>query len=175
MTTLPTMNLITTQVTEQGEHGPVLKEVAVPSLGNANLRQCNTCFVATSCPAFKPDSTCAFNLPIEVRTKDQLRGLLQAIIEMQGQRVAFARFTEELNGGYPDPNVSSEMDRLFKLVKQLKDMDENKEFIKITAERHAAGGVLSALFGERASAAGQLPGGGLDADQTNRIISGSIE
>lgn len=175
MTTLPTLNLITTQVTEQGEHGPVLKDVAVPSLGNANLRQCNTCFVATSCPAFTPDSTCAFSLPIEVRTKEQLRGLLQAIIEMQGQRVAFARFTEELNGGYPDPNVSSEMDRLFKLVKQLKELEENREFIKVTAERSAVGGVLSALFGERAGVTKELPGGGLDPDQTNKYISGTLE
>lgn len=173
--TLPTLNLITTTVTEQGDHGAVVKEVGVPTLGHATLRQCNTCFVATQCPAFKADSECAFNLPIEVRTKDQLKGLLQAIIEMQGQRVAFARFTEELNGGYPDPNVSSEMDRLFKLVKNLKDLDENKAFIQVTAERTAAGGLLSALFGERAAVTRDLPGGGLDPDQTNKLISGSLE
>jgi hypothetical protein len=27
---------------------------------------------------------------------------------MQGQRVAFMRFAEEMNGGYADPNLSQE-------------------------------------------------------------------
>jgi len=175
-THLPTMTLTTTTISEQGEHGPVLRDITVPSLGQATLRQCDTCFVAAQCPAMKSGSECAFHLPLEVRTKDQLKGLLQAIIEMQGQRIAFARFTEELNGGYPDPNVSSEMDRLFKLVKQLKELEDNREFIKITAERHAGGGVLSALCGDRAQAAAPaLPHGGLDVDQTNTIISRSLD
>lgn len=172
---LPTLNLVPTTITEQTPHGPVVREVAVAQSSAAVLRQCDTCFVSAQCPAFSPGSACAFSMPVEVRTKDQLRGLLQAIIEMQGQRVAFARFTEELNGGYPDPNVSSEMDRLFKLVKQLKELDENKEFIKITAERNGSGGVLSALFGERAQAVQALPGGGLNADQTNTLISRSLD
>ena len=172
---LPTLNLTTTTVSEQSDTGPVLRDITVPSLGNSTLRQCNTCYVAAQCPAFTQDSECAFHLPIEVRTREQLRGLLQAIIEMQGQRVAFARFTEELNGGYPDPAVSSEMDRLFKLVDQLKKLEDNREFIRVTAERHSSGGVLSALFGERGKAAQMLPNGGLDVDQTNMIISNSLD
>jgi hypothetical protein len=102
------------------------------------LRQCDTCFVAANCPAFKPQSACAFNLPVEVKTKEQLKGLLNTIIEMQGSRVAFARYAEELNGGYPDPNTGQEIDRLFKLVNQMKELEENKEFIRITAERQTS-------------------------------------
>jgi hypothetical protein len=93
---------------------------------------------------------------------------------MQGQRVAFARFSEELNGGYPDPNTGLEIDRLFKLVKILKDLESNNEFVRMTVERQTAGGVLSALFGDRAASLRDLPNGGLDAEQTNRIIDGSI-
>jgi hypothetical protein len=152
----------------------VLKDVPVVKSNSSSLRQCNTCFVAANCPAFKPDNTCAFNLPVEVKTKDQLKSLLTAVIEMQGQRVAFMRFAEELNGGYADPNVSQEVDRLMKLVKSMKELDENKEFVRITAERSSSGGVLSAIFGDRAQALREMSNP-LNPDQTNKIIRDSIE
>ena len=104
--------------------------------------------MAANCPAFKAQSACSFNLPVEVKTKDQLRALLNAIIEMQGARVAFARFSEELNGGYPDPNTGQEIDRLFKLVEQLKKLESNNEFVRMTLERQTSGGILSNLFGK---------------------------
>jgi hypothetical protein len=96
------------------------------------------------------------------------------MIEMQGQRVAFMRFAEEMNGGYADPNVSQEIDRLFKLVGNLKDMETNKEFIQITAQRQSSGGVLSAIFGDRAQALRELPET-LKEESVTRIISESIE
>lgn len=172
---LPVFSVSSKQVIEPDESGmPTIKEVSILESNTSSLRQCNTCFVASNCPAYKAGSSCAFNLPVEVKTKEQLRSLLNAIIEMQGQRVAFGRFSEELNGGYPDPNLSQEIDRLFKLVKTLKDLEDNREFIKMTVERRGAGGVLSALFGDRAQTLNELPNGGYDADQTNRIIDGSI-
>jgi len=138
------------------------------------LRQCNTCFVAANCPAFKPDNMCGFNLPVEVKTKDQLKALLTAMIEMQGQRVAFMRFAEEMNGGYADPNLSQEVDRLMKLVANVNDMESNKEFIQITASRQSSGGVLSAIFGDRAQALKDLPQT-LKEDSVTKIIQQSIE
>jgi hypothetical protein len=158
--------------TENGHD--VLKEVPVVQSQSASLRNCDTCFVASNCPAFKPANTCAFNLPVEVKTKDQLKSLLTAIIEMQGQRVAFMRFAEEMNGGYADPNVSQEVDRLFKLVKSMKELDENKEFIRITAERQSSGGVLSAIFGDRAQVLKEM-NQPLNEDETTTIIRNSLE
>jgi hypothetical protein len=170
---LPVFGVQYKTIVDTDENGnQVLREVPVVQSTSQSLRQCNTCFVASNCPAFKPDSVCAFNLPVEVKTKEQLRSLLNAIVEMQGQRVAFGRFSEEMNGGYPDPNVGLEIDRLFKLVKVIKELEDNREFIRITAERQGAGGVLSALFGDRAASLRDLPNGGLDADTTNRIIDG---
>jgi hypothetical protein len=130
--------------------------------------------VAANCPAFKPDTSCAYNLPVEVKSKEQLKGLLTAIIEMQGQRVAFMRMAEELNGGYADPNTSQEMDRLMKLVKSVKELETNKEFIQITASRSSEGGVLSQLFGPKA---GNLnPSQPLySEDETTSIIRDSLE
>lgn len=139
-----------------------------------SLRQCNSCFVRDNCPAFKEDNECAFNLPVEVKTKDQLKSLLTAIVEMQGQRVAFMRYTEELNGGYADPNVSQEIDRLFKLIGNMKDLETNKEFVQITASRETSGGVLSAIFGDKAQALREL-NKPLDEEQTTNIIRHNLE
>jgi hypothetical protein len=158
--------------TEDGRD--ILKDVPVVQSNSGSLRQCDTCFVAANCPAFKPQNTCAFNLPIEVKTKEQLKGLLTSIVEMQGQRVAFMRFAEELNGGYADPNTSQEMDRLLKLVATVKDLESNKEFVQITASRQSSGGVLSAIFGDRAQALKDLPQP-LDEEQTTMIIRDSLE
>jgi hypothetical protein len=173
---LPTFRVEGKEVVEKDESGrDVIAYVPVLSSTSTSMRQCNTCFVAANCPAFKPNSECAFSLPVEVKTKDQLIALLQAIIEMQGSRVAFARFGEELNGGYPDPNVSQEIDRLFKLVESLKKMEDNKEFVRMTFERSGGAGVLSSIFGDRAAVLKELDGGGMTPDQTNQIIQQTLD
>lgn len=174
--TLPVFSMSSKTIIDTDGNGrDVIRDAAVIENSNMSLRQCNTCFVAANCPAMKPDSACAFNLPLEVKTKDQLKALLNTIIEMQGARVAFSRFAEELNGGYPDPNTGQEIDRLFKLVKQLKELEENKEFVRMTVERQTSGGVMSALFGDRANTLKHLPDGGLNEEQTTKIISDSID
>ena len=174
MTSMPVFGYQMKTIVEQEDGRDVLKDVPVVKSNSTSLRQCDTCFVAANCPAFKPANTCAFSLPVEVKTKDQLKSLLTTIIEMQGQRVAFMRFAEEMNGGYADPNVSQEIDRLFKLVKSVKELEENKEFIQITASRQSSGGVLSAIFGDKAQALREMPQP-LNEDQTTRIIKDSFE
>ena len=176
MGNLPVFGYTYKSVVEQDETGnDVIKDVSVVQSQDVSLRQCDTCFVASNCPAFKPQNVCAFKLPIEVKTKDQLKSLINAIIEMQGQRVAFMRFTEEMNGGYADPNVSQEIDRLFKLIKTTKELDDSREFIRMTVERQGGAGVLSSIFGDKAQALKELPNNGLNEEQTTRIIQESIE
>jgi hypothetical protein len=164
-------------VVEKDEDGnDIIKDVTVVSSQSATIRNCDTCFVASNCPAFKPQSMCQFNLPIEIKTKDQLKGLIEAMVEIQSQRVAFARFTEELNGGYPDPNVSQEMDRLFKMFKTVKELDDSSSFIKMTVEaKNGSAGVLSSIFGDRAQALKELPNGGFNEVETTKIIKEVIE
>jgi hypothetical protein len=171
---MPVLGFDMKTVIENVDGRDVLMEVPVVQSNRSSLRQCNTCFVSANCPAFKPDNSCAYNLPIEVKTKEQLKGLLTAIIEMQGQRVAFMRMAEELSGGYADPNTSQEMDRLMKLVKTVKDMETNKEFIQITASRSSEGGVLSQLFGPKAAQA-NINQPLYSEEETTRIIRDSIE
>jgi hypothetical protein len=174
VTSMPVFGYQMKTIVDTEDGRDVLKEVSVLQSNSTSLRQCDTCFVAANCPAFKPANTCAFSLPIEVKTKEQLKGLLTSIVEMQGQRVAFMRFAEELNGGYADPNTSQEVDRLLKLVASVKDLESSKEFVQITASRQASGGVLSAIFGDRAGALKELEKP-LDEHQTTMIIKESLE
>jgi hypothetical protein len=152
-----------------------IKDVQTVHSQQVSLRVCDTCFVAANCPAFKPQSVCSFKLPVEVKTKDQLKSLINAVIEMQGQRVAFMRFAEEMNGGYADPNLSQEIDRLFKLMKTTKELDDSREFIRMTVERQGGAGVLSQIFGDKANVLKEIPNGGLSEEQTTQIIKNAIE
>jgi hypothetical protein len=175
VTNLPVFGYKMKTVVETDENGKdVLMDIPVVQTQQSSLRQCDTCFVAANCPAFKPANTCAFNLPIEVKTKEQLKALMTSMIEMQGQRVAFMRFAEEMNGGYADPNVSQEVDRLIKMVEKINDMNSDKEFIQITASRQSSGGVLSAIFGDKAQALRELPEA-LKEEQVTKIIQSSLE
>jgi len=171
---MPVLGYQVKQVVENENGVDVLKDSVVVSSTVTSLRQCDTCFVASNCPAFKPQNTCAFSLPVEVKTPEQLRALNTAMLEMQAQRVMFMRFAEELNGGYADPNVSQEIDRYQKMLKNIKELDENKEFIQITAQRSAGQGVLSAIFGDRVQAVKDRQAG-LSEEQTTMIIKNQIE
>jgi hypothetical protein len=85
------------------------------------------------------------------------------------------RFAEEMNGGYADPNVSQEIDRLFKLIKTTKELDDSREFIRMTVERQGSSGVLSSIFGDKAQILNQLPEGGLNEVETTKIIKDLTE
>jgi hypothetical protein len=127
----------------------VTSQVAVT--GQASVRACDSCSLAVVCPLFESGSQCKYSIPIEIRNRDQLLGILHSLLELQGQRIAFARFSEELQGGYPDANLSSELDRFMKMTMSVKEIQDNRDFLKVTVEGRAQAGVLSRLFGaERA-------------------------
>lgn len=162
---------------EQGELIEIdPQETAVIRYQSNPLRQCNSCYLASRCPAFQENSECGFRLPVEIRTKDQLTAVLQAMIEMQASRVLFARFAEELEGQGLDPALSSEMDRLFSLIDRFKNISDSRDMMRIEVEARGSSGVLSRLFGQRAGdTARQLDGGGMNANQTDRFIQSVID
>jgi hypothetical protein len=165
-----------TTSTEQGEYIEIdPQETPVIRYQSNPLRQCDSCYLASRCPAFKEHSDCGFKLPVEIKTKDQLQAVLQAMLEMQASRVLFARFAEELEGQGLDPALSSEMDRLFSLVDKFKNISDTRDVMRIAVEARGNAGVLSRLFGQKAGdTARQLPGGGLDSSLTDRFISDVI-
>lgn len=73
------------------------------------LRNCDNCYLAPRCPAMKPGAECAYEIPVELKTKDQLMALIRAMLEMQSSRVMFAAFAEELEGQGMDPQLSKEI------------------------------------------------------------------
>ena len=63
--TLPVFSVNTKTVIDKDNDGrDLIRDVPVLETTSASLRQCDTCFVAANCPAFKPQNTCAFNLPV---------------------------------------------------------------------------------------------------------------
>lgn len=151
------------------------QETPVIRYQSGPLRQCDSCYLASRCPAFREHSECGYKLPVEIRTKDQLTAMLQALIEMQASRVLFARFAEELEGQGLDPALSSEMDRLFALVDKFKNISDTRDMMRIEVEARGSAGVLSRLFGPKAGEISrQLPGGGFDASRTDQFISDVI-
>jgi hypothetical protein len=66
------------------------------------------------------------------------------------------------------------MDRYFKQLKSLKELDEQKEVVKLTAERTSSGGVLSAIFGDKVQAMREMQQP-LNEEQTTQIIRSTIE
>lgn len=157
----------------EGESIEIAPETTTVIRYNANpLRNCDSCYLASRCPSFREHSECAFSLPIEIRTKDQLQGAMRALIEMQVGRVMFARFAEELEGQGLDPALSAEMDRLFNLVDKFKNISDNREMVRLEVEARGSSGVLSRLFGSRAGeSARQLPGGGMGPEATNALYA----
>ena len=126
-------------------------DVKVIRSNGSGIRNCSSCYLAPRCPAFREHVECAYKIPVELRTKEQLRAALSAILEMQTSRVLFARFAEELEGQGMDPMLSQEMDRLFKLVAQFKDIEDTRDLVRFEMEAKGSAGVLSRIFGEKAT------------------------
>lgn len=125
-------------------------KVPVVRAANSSIRNCDSCYLAPRCPMFREHTECAYKIPVELKTKQQLQAVLTAMLEMQTSRVLFAKFAEELEGQGMDPNLSSEMDRLFKLVKELKEIEDTRDMVRIEMEARGSSGVLSRIFGDKA-------------------------
>jgi hypothetical protein len=139
---------------EESEDGSQdLKSRRVLTTSNETVRVCDTCVLASTCPAYEAGSSCAFNLPIEIRTPAQMRSVISSVLEMQTVRVAFARFAEEVRGGDLDPAVGQEMDRLIRMAEKARKIEERRERLTVSLESEESGGgtgVLSRIFGPRA-------------------------
>lgn len=150
-TVLPVIGMTTITSTERlGDGSEVIEEQTLVQTSSASLRQCDNCFLASSgCPGFQPGASCAYSIPVEIRSKDQLQSVMQAMVEMQTQRVLQARFAEEITGQELTPEVGKELDRLFTSVEKMRDIMDSRDTVKVTMEARGRSGVLSRLFGDR--------------------------
>ena len=125
----------------------------VLTIRSESARVCDTCFLAKKCPMFEPGSNCAYNLPIQNRTREQLRGLHQGMLELQTQRVMFMRFAEETEGGYADPNLTKEINLLNKMLKEYAEAEREGFSLNVnvrgSGDQAASSGMMSRLFGAK--------------------------
>lgn len=114
------------------------------------LMQCDSCFIRTKCPAMQPGHSCAYELPVQIRTPSQIEAVRQSLAEMQMHRVLRMVLFEQTEGGYADPNLTLEMSRAWKM---LTDLGVNTDTVKLTLEaggQAASAGMISRIFGSRA-------------------------
>jgi hypothetical protein len=145
--TIPVMGLA--RIAENPEDAGS-KEIPFIYTRSESMRACNTCFLREKCPGFKPDANCLYNIPIEIKTKEQLRAVKESIIEMQTQRVLFMKMAEDLEGGYADPNLSAEMDRLSRLIKTKEDSEKDTFSMTVTATQSSGPSFMAKTFGPAA-------------------------
>jgi hypothetical protein len=113
-----------------------------------SMRICNTCFLRDKCVMYKTDANCAYSIPIEIKTKQDLTDLQNTLVEMQVHRVLFMQMAEDVDGGYADPNLSAEMDRLQRMIKAKSDADKQVFSMTIQASQPNAGpGFMEQLLG----------------------------
>lgn len=173
-TVLPVIGMSSITSTERyGDGTEVLEEQAIVHTSSASLRQCDNCFLATSgCPGFQAGASCAYSIPVEIRSKDQLQSVMQAMVEMQTQRVLQARFAEEITGQELTPEVGRELDRLFTSVEKMRDIMDNRDTVKVTMEARGRSGVLSRLFGDRVGTNAKMLSQPIDSED---VIDAVIE
>lgn len=140
------------------------------NIRSESSRVCNTCFLAEKCPGYEPDSNCVYNIPITIRTREQIKALRQGMLEMQAQRVLFMRLAEEVEGGYADPNLTKEIAVLNKMTADYEEAEREGFEVSLRVRgqgsgQHAEGGMFSRLFGNEAGQrVQQIEGGPVQAD-----------
>jgi hypothetical protein len=149
---LPIMEADTITVTDDA--GNEVEQFTTINSVAGSVRQCSTCALGPACPSYQPGNSCAYNIPVVVRTKDQRQAVLRTLVEIQTQRILMGSFAEQVNG-QPDKEVGREMDRLFTMVEKWKTIEEQttKINIGVTASGPDADGslgMISRLFGSEA-------------------------
>lgn len=139
--------------------------------GNS-ARRCDSCVIRDKCPEAKANTTCAYSIPTAIKTPEQRKAFLTGMIEMQAQRVQFGYLVEQMNGGYADPNLSQEYDRLLKAMQVQADLEDTRDFLKISVEARGKSGALTRLFGAAPSRQTIIP---RDEQETDAIASRIIE
>lgn len=175
-TPLPILG-ITTRTEKDPESGEDIEVKDLVVRGDSQ-RKCATCYLASKCPAFDQNATCAYDIPVKITTREEFVKVQNSLIEMQAQRVLFMRFAEEMEGGYADPNLSAEMDRLQKMLKTKNDMEQEGFSFKIEGKAVGPGqghpGMLSRLFGSEASQKAQALPAAMDIEDVADVVDADI-
>lgn len=112
---------------------------------------CSSCYIRNECPEYEPGASCKFRIPVLVESANQLRALLNTVIQIQTQRVLTMTMMEQAKGGYADASTGAEIDRLGRLVKLRTEAEKSSFTMTVTATGDAAKtGYISSLLGKDA-------------------------
>lgn len=170
---LPVVGFV--QKSVQNEHGETVTSAPEMRTGGGSSRQCDTCYIKHLCPEASAGASCAFDIPVEIKSKEQLTAMLTGMLEIQTQRALFARFAEDLEGGYPTDKVSAEFDRLMNMTKKVKDIQDNRDFMEVHIKARGNAGVLSRLFGEEAGQQAREFDRPIDEETTNELMAEIVD
>lgn len=122
------------------------KPLAVSTSVVGYSRTCNSCYVSAQCPLFEPDSVCKLPPAPQVQSPDDVEGLLNQIIQIQGDRVLFSAFAEKVQNAGINPEVSRELETLTRLMKDAKEIvsPSGGDEVMIRAK---GSGIINRLFG----------------------------
>lgn len=148
---LPVIGITTLTSTETDSNGVEIEHKRdLLKIEDHSGRACNNCYLADVCTQYRPDAECAYDIPIEAHTAEERAAIMQGIIKMQTQRVAFMKLAEDRMGGYADPNLSSEMDRLFKLIAISHEVEDDRDSFEMTIKSKGHMTTLNRIFGAEA-------------------------
>jgi hypothetical protein len=148
------------------------KEDLTVTYKGGKLRNCDNCFLAPRCPAMTPGAECAYDIPVELKTKTQLMALIRAMLEIQGNRVMFSTFAEELEGQGLDPQLSKEMDRMMDMITKFKDISDTRDVVRVEVEARGSAGVLSRIFGDKAGERAQSLSEPVNSNHAAELLAG---
>lgn len=89
---------------------------------------CDTCYKAGDCPQYKPGYVCAYHKlfkRFDSRNIADVFDAMSSMINMNLERLQFARMMEIMDGGMITPEVSALIDQNMKLLATMKDLMDN--------------------------------------------------
>lgn len=140
---LPVVGITSTPDEEGSEDGSQGRMGA----SSKSMMACNTCVIRDVCPEVRQDAECAYELPVDLTSANQLKQAFDVVLSMQFQRIARMAMIEQVRGGYVDENLSAEMDRFARMVKIKNDAEKSGISISIEGKGDAGTGAISRLLG----------------------------
>ena len=128
---------------------------------------CDSCYMSDKCPLYKRGYVCGIKW--DENTPKTPAEFMEFLINLQFERVKRTSIFEKIDGGVPDQNLSSEMDRLTNLISVKDDMGRDKLSINLEASSSSkgGGGILAKIFG------GGAPQQALSGDAPKELPEGA--
>lgn len=107
--------------------------------------RCSNCYLGISCSGYKQGQECSFDFTAKIDSSRDMIEVAKKMIAMQAERVSRAIHIEKADGGAVDKSLSQEMTLYMKMLKDYKDLFDNRDTLEIKAK---GTGILTKIFGK---------------------------